>query len=107
MNKYIIGIVPANKRDNANKDADKQDSGKTSNTFSVALSPDGKLPVTHYSFCWWMSDEKLEEIEKDFGGKPDKDGKKHGDRIFDLSKGWTPEKVLEELHLKRIEFAMP
>ena len=104
MNSYIVIVIPENKEKQANKDADKIDHGKTSRTFTVPLSANGKLPATHRWCCWWMNIEtELKEIEKDFDGKPDKDGKKHKERLFNLSEGWTNKSILEAMNLKTIE----
>jgi hypothetical protein len=103
-NSYIVIVIPENKEKQANKDADKIDSGKTSKTFTVKLSQNGKLPNSHRWCSWWMNVEtELPEIEKDFDGKPNKDGKKHKERVFNLSEGWTADSIKTALNLKTIE----
>ena len=101
QNTYLIIVIPVDKTTDANKDADKVDKGKTSRTFTVGLSPDGKLPITHYWCCWWVSPKENTDLRKDFQGTPDQIGGKHNSRVFDR-KDWTPEQVLEKLNLKLI-----
>lgn len=108
MNKYVVMIIPIDKKSNANLDANKVDKGRTSKTFTVGLSPDGKLPITAHWCCWWMSDEEEEKIRKDFDpADPTNPTDKHSSKIYDLSKGWTPESILQDNNLKRIESDMP
>lgn len=107
MNHYLICIIPFSKKDLANKDADKVNRGKTGKTFTVGLSPDGKLPITHYWFCWWISDEESIKLKEDFSGTPDVDGIKHQSRVFDLRDGWTAESILEKMHLKTYDVILP
>ena len=103
-NHYEICIIPIDKKQAANLDADKQDSGKTSKTFTVQLwneKADVKItPATHLIYCWWMSDEKSAELKKDFSGTPDVKGIKYKSRVFDLRDGWTPKTILEKMKLK-------
>jgi len=107
MNSYIIIVVPENKKTNANLDADKLDSGRTSKTFTVGLSSDGKFPITSRWCCWWMSDDEKKEIRKDFDPlNPVNPTNKNSSKIYDLSKGWTPDLVLADNQLKRIEIDM-
>jgi hypothetical protein len=104
MNKYIVMIIPIDKKSNANLDANKVDKGRTSKTFTVGLSPNGKLPITHHWCCWWMSDDEEKQIRKDFDpNDPANPTDKNSSKIYDLSKGWTAEKILEDNHLKKIE----
>lgn len=107
MNTYIVIVIPANQEKDANQDADKLDTGKTSQTFTVGLSTTGQLPISHLWCSWWMSDEKLRAIKTDFNGQPDTDGTKHKDKLFDLSQGWTPKTILNILHLNRIKLPIP
>ena len=103
-NKYIVAIVQIGKVIAANQDADKVNKGKTGKTFTVPLSPTGKLPETHRWFCWWMSDDEEKQIRKDFDlSDPANPTNKHQSKIYDLSKGWTAEKILEENNLKRTD----
>lgn len=105
MNKYVVMIVPENKKNIANIDADKVDRGKTSKTFTVGLSPNGKLPITHHWCCWWMSDDEEKQIRKDFDpNDPMNPTNKNSSKIYILDgKVWTAEKILEDNHLKKIE----
>jgi len=96
-------VIPADKKRNANIDANKVDNRKTSKTFTVGLYPDGKLPITHYWCCWWVSDSEKNEIKKDFTGTVDNVGTKHSSRVFDSLDGWTPERVLEKMSLKVVQ----
>jgi len=103
-NHYEICIIPIDKKAEANIAADKQDSGKTSKTFTVQLWPEKadvtKVPATHLIYCWWMSDEKSAELKKDFAGTPDIEDIKYKSRVFDLRDGWTPESILTKMKLK-------
>jgi len=105
-NHYEICIIPLGKKAEANIAANKQDSGKTSKTFTVQLWPEKadvtKVAATHLWYCWWMSDEKSIELKKDFDGTSETLGTKYESRVFDLSEGWTPERVLEKVGLKTI-----
>jgi len=103
MDSYVIIVIPFDNQKKANQDADKIDKGKTSKTFTVGLSPTGQLPITHCWCCWWMSDRELTELQKDFDGTPDNDGHKNADRVFNLSKGWTPQTILDHMNLKTIK----
>ena len=102
---YEIAIIPIDKKQTANLDADKQDSGKTSKTFTVQLW-DEKADVTkdlptHLWYCWWMSDEKSAKLKEDFDGDDkDKEGTKYKDKVFDLRNGWIAETILKKMKLK-------
>jgi hypothetical protein len=103
-NKYIVAIVPQDKKDAANIDCDKVNKGKTLKTFTVGLSPDGKPPITHHWCCWWMDDKEEKQIRKDFDpSDPTNPTNKNSSKIYILDKVWTAEKILEDNHLKRIE----
>ena len=111
MNKYIVGIVPQNKKDAANIDADKVNKGKTGKTFTIPLWPlkaDTQKDLPTYTwFCWWMSDEEEKEIRKDFDpADPTNPTNKNSSKIYDLSKGWIAETILADNNLKTIEIDM-
>jgi hypothetical protein len=106
-NHYEIVVIPVDVAVAANLDADKEDSGKTSKTFTVGLSPTGKLPITHLWCSWWMNDEKATRLKKDFNGTPDTVAGKHSSRVFDSRQGHDAEKILQKVGLKRIEIDMP
>ena len=99
---YEVIVIPIDKKVAANTDADKVDKGKTSKTFTVELSANGKLPATHNWCCWWVSDKEATDLKKDFTGTADTPGAKHESRMFDR-RIWTPEKILEKMGLKTIE----
>ncbi len=99
MNRYMIIVVSAGKKDSGNIDADKVDKGKTSKTFTVGLSPTGKEPISHHWCCWWVTDEEAAKLEKDFD--PTKTNKNES-VIFDPSKK-GPGQILNDLGLKTLE----
>ena len=110
MDHYEICIVPIDKKAVANIAADKQDSGKTSKTFTVQLW-DEKVDVTKilpiYRWCcWWMSDAKSAELKKDFSGTSETEGAKYKSRVFDLRDGWTPENILKKMKLKTYDASL-
>ena len=110
MDHYEICIVPIDKKAVANIAADKQDSGKTSKTFTVQLW-DEKADVTkdsptHLWYCWWMSDETSAELKKDFEGTSETEGTKYKSRVFDLRDGWTPESILKKMKLKTYDVSL-
>ncbi len=101
MTHYEVIVIPVSKIITANLDADKVDKGKTSKTFTVGLSPTGKLPVTHYWCCWWVSDEEAIKLRKDFNPlDPMNPTNKNSSYMYDLSKDVVPNRILEELHLR-------
>lgn len=92
-------IIPVDKKNVANLDADKVDSGKTSRTFTVPLSPTGNIPITNYWCGWLMDDDEHKKLKKDFD--PIESGNKHEAFIFDGDKV-TPEEILNTVGLKPI-----
>jgi len=100
---YLIIVIPIGKSVAANTDANKVDSGKTSKTFTVGLSPTGNLPITHQWCCWWVSDKEAALLRKDFNPKdPANPTNKHQSKMFDLRTA-TPDRILTQLGLKPIE----
>lgn len=101
---YEICIIPIDKKDAANIDANKVDKGKTSKTFTVPLWPekaDCKVDLpTNLWYCWWMSDQESVELKKDFSGTSEIEGTKYKSRVFDLRDGWTAESILKKMKLK-------
>lgn len=102
MNKYLIIVVPAGKKLQANLYADGINEAKPKNTgnektFTVPLWPlaadTNKDPASHYWCCWWMSDKEQQRAAglteaPAFGGK-----------IYEWPPT-SPDKVLAELGLK-------
>jgi len=101
MPHYEIIVIPVDKRLAANLDADKVDKGKTSKTFTVELSKNGKSPATHLWCCWWLDDNEVVELKKDFSGNVDNEGSKNKDRMFDL-RTISIDQILNKLNLKTI-----
>lgn len=103
-NHYEICIIPIDKKVEANTVADKQDSGKTSKSFTERLWDEKadvtKVLPTYLWYCWWMSDETSTELKKDFNGGTDREGTKYKDKVFDLRDGWTRESILKKMKLK-------
>ena len=60
-------IIPAKDKESANKFCGELvEYGE--NTFGVALSSDGKEPITHYGCSWMMTSEQFAAIDKQFSG---------------------------------------
>jgi len=101
---YEICIIPIDKKDAANIDANKVDKGKTSKSFTVQLwneKADCKIDLpTHFIYCCWVSDEESAELKKDFQGTSEIDGTKYKSRVFDLRDGWMAESILKKMKLK-------
>lgn len=105
MFKYLIIIIQEDIKSAANIAADKQDSGKTSKTFTVPLWPltadTSKNVPSHRWCCWWVDPTKLGELMKDFHAET---GIYKGkSRTFLLPEDGDPEKILGKVGLKTIE----
>lgn len=116
MTRYII-VVSAAQVAAAHRAVSKPEmdsGGKGDQTFTVPLSPDGKLPASHYWASWNMLPHQVKAFPsrlKEQGAKdsdvaviPDKGTPASTDyAVFsEADAGWTPEKVLAALGLQRI-----
>ena len=67
MNKRAIILILAKDKEAANKFCGELvEYGE--HTFGVALSGDGKEPITHYGCSWMMTAEQFEAIDNQFSG---------------------------------------
>lgn len=90
----LLVVIPESRKRQAEAVALTADPSTEGDTFTVGLSPTGSEPATHF-WCGWVMTKtqrgRIIAIEKSADGQ-----------IFDMEE-YTPEKVLEELGLKRIE----
>ena len=85
MYRYIIVI----------NESDKQYANEKigENTFTVGLSADGTEPITHYWCNWNMTQETYNFLQENIGDIAN----------FYNAENWTPDEVLAEESLQRIQ----
>lgn len=94
FSEQLIMVIPVGKKTQGEALARSMDRGVKGETFTVGLSPTGKLPITHY-WCGWTVTPAMAGIAKAAPAAAQA-------QIFDMEE-YTPEQVLSTLGLKRIE----
>ena len=90
----LIIVIPVNRKKQGEAVAKNADPSTQGETFTVPLSATGEEPATHY-WCGWT-------VTKDQRGRLTAIENAAQGQIFDMEE-YTPEEVLSELGLKRIE----